>query len=46
MQRGERGWLQDGEGERVFKEEEEEAEEEEGAGWLKEKVKGYIKVSP
>ena len=45
MQRGERGWLQDGEGERVFKEEEEEAEEE-GAGWLKEKVKGYIKVSP
>lgn len=29
------------EGERVFKE-----EEEEGAGWLKEKVKGYIKVSP
>lgn len=27
---------------RVFKEE----EEEEGVGWLKEKVKGYIKVYP
>lgn len=45
MQRGERGVAtgrRGREGERVFKEE----EEEEGAGWLKEKVKGYIKVSP